>query len=328
MRKNFVKAFSAVLCMASLCASCQKEVSSEQLKEERARIEVSIPTGETKLVSDAQDDVVNNYQLFMFKADGTIEDYVSTTSSNITLDCTTGKKHLFVFVNAPSLADESNYETISKKQMLLSDNAERSIVMSGSLTIEVGSSATETVTLQAVRKVAKVVLSELKLEMDIPQYSILPFKVSSVYLINVPADTPYFGMAATTTLWYNKSGYNPDDDNTLIYDDMGDFQITEQTPYTTQNTFYCCPNKMDNDSFNSIWSPRHTRLVVEATLGETKYYYPVTLPKMDANKVYSVHLTITRPGLETPDAEFSKFDEPFQITIKEWMDGGSVSKEY
>lgn len=328
MKKNYVKAFCAVFGVVSLCVSCQKEVLNEQLKEDRARIEVSIPTEDTKLISDAHDAAVNNYQLFMFKDDGTIEDYVSTTSSNITLDCTRGKKHLFVFVNAPSLADESNYETISKKQMLLSDNDENSVVMSSSLTIEVSSSTPETVTMQAVRKVAKVVLSELKLEIDIPQYSILPFKVSSVYLINVPADTPYFGMASTSTLWYNKSGYNPDDDNTLIYDDMGDFQITEQTPYTTKNTFYCCPNKVDNDSFNSNWSPRHTRLVVEATLGETKYYYPVTLPKMDANKVYSVHLTITRPGLESPDAEFSKFDAPFQITIKEWVDGGSVSKEY
>ena len=108
---------------------------------------------------------------------------------------------------------------------------------------------------------------------------------------------------------------------------MGDFEITAETPYTAQNAFYCYPNHASQDSFEAEWCPRNTRLVVEATLGDEKYYYPVKLPKLEHNMRYEVNLVITRPGLPTPDSNFKKFDADFNITVSEWIQGSKISQE-
>ena len=326
MKVSFMKVACSAMCVVSFFTGCQKDRLNENNLDEKFSITVSIPVEETKLVTAGEETAVQNYQVFLFKEDGSLEDYASTTTANITLDCTIGSKNVVALVNAPSFADVMDYGTLSEKMSYLSDNSADAFVMSGSLPLEVRSRDVVTIKLPVSRKVARVELSELKVEIDIPQYSKETFKVSSVYLINVAADLPYF-YTADPNLWYNKGGYDPEDDNALIYDDMGDFVVTEQTPYTTKNTFYCYPNKVNADSFASEWCPRNTRLVVQAVLGDRTYYYPVTLPKLDANKTYQVYLTITRPGTDSPDVQFDKFDAPFEVTIKDWVRGATVTQE-
>ena len=62
-----------------------------------------------------------------------------------------------------------------------------------------------------------------------------------------------------------------------------------------------------------------TRLVVEATLDGRKYYYPVTMPKMESNKSYEIsELKITRPGSDDPDKPIEIVDQDFKITVNPW----------
>ena len=103
--------------------------------------------------------------------------------------------------------------------------------------------------------------------------------------------------------------------------------MTSSASYDKKNTFYCYPNPESNDNFSSTWSPRHTRLVVEALLGDTRYYYPVTLPEIESNKIYDVNLKITRPGSSLPDIEVDKFAVGFTVQVKDWEIGASVSEE-
>ena len=289
-------------------------------------MKVSVQNPDTKVLSGADETGIKSYQVFLFNENGVVEDYVNQASSDITLDCTTGDKTVIVLANAPDLGDVVDMEMLSTKTSLLSDNAPDALVMEGRQNVKILSSDGAYISVAVARKVARVELASLKLAIDMPQYNSLPFKVQSVYLINVPAEMPYFNYVESS-LWYNKSGYVQEDYNDLIYDDMEDFEITAETPYTAQNVFYCYPNKIPQDSFEAEWCPRNTRLVVEATLGDEKYYYPVKLPKLEHNMRYEVNLVITRPGLPTPDSNFKKFDADFNITVSEWIQGSKISQE-
>ena len=108
---------------------------------------------------------------------------------------------------------------------------------------------------------------------------------------------------------------------------MNDVLVTMPKPYTTRNVFYCYANNAPEDSFSPMWSPRNTRLVVEALLGEQKYYYPVTLPALEANKKYDVTLSITRPGVESPDAMVDKYTSVFSIVAQDWDEGDAIYTE-
>lgn len=326
MIRFFAKAVCSAICFIPFLVGCQKEVMDNQSSEERTTLRISIPVDETKAVSGINETAVTTYQVFLFKEDGSIEDYTCQTSSDIVLDCTIGMKTIVALLNAPVMGDIMDYSTLLSRTSFLSDNALDAFVMEGKTTVNIQTSDVVSIKLPVSRKVAKVELSSLSVAIDMPQYSSKSFKVLSVFLINVPADMPYFN-SATSSLWYNKMGYDSEDDNTLIYDNMNAFEVTEATPYTAKNTFYCYPNKVAKDSFSETWDPRNTRLVVEAMLGDEKFYYPVTLPALDSNRIYEVNLTITRPGAENPDAFIDKFTVPFIINIRDWEKVTSVTEE-
>ena len=326
MSKSFVKmSFSAIACIAFF-VGCQKDMSDDIVAGEKARLAISVPVVETKLTSGMEDEAANNYQIFLFKEDGVIEDYVNQTDPNVELDCTVGKKTIVALVNAPDYSDLMNYNVLAQKTLLLTDNSPTSFVMVGSTTVDLKSNERKSITINVTRKVAKVELTGLEVDIDIPQYRGKTFRISSVYLINVSAETPYFESSAPT-LWYNKQGYDSEDGNELIYDDMGGLEVTPEAPYTAKNTFYCCANNTETDTFDVAWSPRRTRLVVEAVLGDETHYYPVTLPTIAQNKIYRVFLTITRPGSESPDDLIDKFSVGASVTIRNWEQGGTVTEE-
>ena len=310
----------------SVFTGCQKEVINENASDDRVTVNVSVPVAETKVVSVLNEASIRNYQVFIFKEDGVVEDYVSQSSADITLDCTKGRKTIVVLVNAPSMGHVMDFASLTAERSLLSDNAADCFVMEGKTNVDIQSVNTVSISIPVTRKVARIELSSLNVAIDMPQYSSKTFTVSSVYLINVSAEMPYFEQAAPI-LWYNKTAYSSVDDNTLIYDDMGDFEITSETPYTTKNVFYCYSNNVTTDSFSETWSPRLTRLVVEAKLDGETYYYPVTVPNIKQNKRYEVNLTITRPGAKSPDYEVDKLAADFKVSVADWDKGATVNEE-
>ena len=228
----------------SIFSGCQKEVAKDYDSNEMATLRISIPMGDTKVISDANDAQVNHYQVFLFKDDYSLEDYTSQTSPDVTLDCTMGRKYIVAMVNAPSMGDVLDYRTLTEKTSLLSDNSIGSFVMEGLTVIDIATTDPAKISVPVTRKVAKVELSSLTVAIDMPQYSSLAFKVSSVYLINVSSEIQYFPMQKTVPVsWTNQLAFVSEDANDLTYDDMGDFQVTESTPYTTKNTFYTSTNK-------------------------------------------------------------------------------------
>ena len=326
MRRFFEYAVSAAVCVMTALTSCQKNVVDEQSSAEMVTLEVSVPVAETKVVSGIDESKINGCQVFVFNDSDVREAYVNGSSSKVDVNCTLGSKTVAVLVNAPVINDVTVLDDLMTKRSSLSDNAADALVMEGMCPLEIESTENVKVEVHVTRKVAKVKLVEVATAFDIEQYRNAPFSISSVYLINVPADNSYF-TGSVPQVWFNKSGYDAADDNTLIYDEVSDPMVEPSAMYFAENTFFCYPTTVENDSFDEQWSPRNTRLVVEAVLGDQTYYYPVTLPKLEQNKSYEVSLTITRPGSYVPDAIVDKFAAEFTVVVEDWVSGGSVSEE-
>lgn len=326
MTRFCLSAVLAVVGIVSVLVGCQKTVADEQYSVAKTRLYVSIPITGTKVVSGANETAVKNYQIFLFNNQNVLEAYVSTSSSEVALDCTMGLKTVVALVNAPVISDISTLAALKNKKSQLSDNAADSFVMEGMTSVDINTTQNVSVNVPVARKVAKIELKQLTVDFELPQYQTMEFKVSSVYLINVPADNKYFGSEAPS-VWYNKFAYVKTDDNSLIYDDMKNVQVSSSSPYSTRNTFYCYPNATDPDSFDATWKPRKTRLVVEAVLGGEKYYYPVTMPSLAQNKKYEVNLKITRPGSYSPDVIVDKFAGTFTVQVVPWESAAPISEE-
>ena len=100
--------------------------------------------------------------------------------------------------------------------------------------------------------------------------------------------------------------------------------LTPATPYL----FYPYQNLTANDAngWSSTFSARKTRLVVAATIGGTKYYYPVVIDTPARNTAYTVELTITGLGSTDPDKPVVKGSINASVTVQGWS-AGAVYEE-
>lgn len=77
--------------------------------------------------------------------------------------------------------------------------------------------------------------------------------------------------------------------------------LAYRASYTKEHSFYCYPNLISDESFDSTWSPRHTMLVVDAMLDGVQTYYPIELPVIGRNKCIVIEeLIITKKGSDYP----------------------------
>ena len=111
----------------------------------------------------------------------------------------------------------------------------------------------------------------------------------------------------------------------MLYESVNS-KITAPNTDSNAHHFYCYPNPYKSDTFSTDWSPRPTRLVVEAELGGTLYYYPVSLPELKQNTQCNVTLTVVRPGATSPEQDMDKYAAVFNIEVKDWYGPDSVTE--
>ena len=318
--------------MATLMAlagamSCQKELTNDFIREnegETVALTVSLQ-GETLItkatgIKEANEKKVKKMQVYVLDSSGAVESYKSATGESLTLSTTTGSKEIYALVNCP------DYPAIASKTELLntvsqfSANALDGFEMVGVLKKTITSTdPTEVVPVK--RLVSKVVIGKISARFTSAAYSSLPFTVKAIYLINVAGDMNY-GVDGTPSVWYNKSKYESSACDFMLYDGNLNRTVTSTTPYTVEHSFYCYPNPTSGDANGGTWSARHTRLVIETTLGQETYYYPITLPAIDRNKTYCVsELIVTRPGSTDPDVPVSTSSCTYSVQVEGWNAG-------
>ena len=273
-------------------------------------------------VNPADEKRITDVQAFLFGEDGALEAYQSSQSTSLQIRCTSGPKRLFVFANAPSLADVNDQASLGQKLSLLSDNYPNSFVMaSGRKDLDLNSAGGNSVSVVVERIAARIEIAKITNAMSSVQHQGKVFKVLAAYLTNVAANTSY-DLLASPTEYYNKMGYQSSGVDALVYDNFsGGVQINYGNYVNTPHYLYAYPNPSTDETSHGVpWSPRATKLVIKASLDNVVYYYPIVIAApLEGNHSYRIEeVKITRPGSKDEDTPVSFADCSFTITVSDW----------
>ena len=307
--KKSIFAFAAAL--AALVACNKNDVAPMQPQYQESlvpcELTVDICGAMTRATAVSADNEakVNNLQIFVFRGDD-LDAYASVDNAQeLTLSCTAGERVVYALVNAPDYSAVPGKAALLAKVSELSANSLSNFEMVGSKSVTLPQS--EKVSIDVNRIASRVVLKKITRSFASEALQALDFKVDAIYLINVAGNTSY-DLSAAPAKWYNVAE-NKDELASLLYDAPASLIVNGQS-YSTAHTFYAYPNNLASNT---------TRLVIETTLGETKYYYPINLPEMAANKSYEIEeVKITRPGSDNPDEPVSFADATFSINVIDW----------
>lgn len=302
--KNIFQIIAAAV-LAMCMAGCNEKPGAEVPGERTVRTTVRIEgSGETRAtgVTQAQEEDIRSLQLFVFDESGAKEFYLNAGAS-VTGDVVTkeGRKTVMAVVNAPDLESVATRNALLTRTSLLSDNSLGSMVMTGEAeaVLQDGGS----ISIPVTRIISKVMIKKVTSGFTSSTNASKEFRIKSIYLLNVAGDNTY---AATSepSIWYNKlqDGYNDTECKSFpLLSDSVNMTIPFQSSYTADHSFYCYPNLISAESFEPAWRPRHTMLVVDATLGSDRVYYPIELPVIGRNKCIIIEeLIITKKGSDQP----------------------------
>ena len=302
----FAAAFVAlVACNKNEATPMQPQNQPETL--EPCELTVGIFGAMTKAtaVTTENEAKVNNLQIFVFRGDD-LDAYASVDNAKeLTLSCTAGEREVYALVNAPDYSAVPGKAALLAKVSELSANSLTNFEMVGSKSVTLPQAST--VSIDVNRIASRVVLKKITRNFTSEALQALDFTVDAIYLINVAGNTSY-DLTKAPAAWYNVAKNN-NELASLLYDAPASAVPNGQS-YTPVHTFYGYPNDL---------SVNTTRLVIEATLGTSKYYYPINLPAMESNKSYEIEeVTITRPGSDDPDVPVSFADASFSINVIDW----------
>jgi hypothetical protein len=322
------------------CIPCQKEDQAEATLAVNLDLEDDAQTKATAYVTaQPYETAINDVQVLVFDSSGALNAYVDadTKTSGINIKTTTGSKTICAVVNGPDLSSVTTIPELNAKTIDLGDNSITStagFVMAGSTSCNVSTSS-QNVNVTVRRFVSRVALQ--KVNNALPA-SYGAMTINNVTLINVVGNQNLAG-AATASTWYNKMGRKDgatasnqiiDGSTYLASHPTLTFKSVESsvasgashTP-TTPYLFYTFPNSTSNDvtGWATSFTARKTRLVVAATIGGKKYYYPVVIDTPSRNNAYTVELTITGLGSTEPDKPVEKGTINASVTVEGWATG-------
>ena len=304
-----------LLCSVSSFTACDREGRPGPVKVTFA-IEAPAETTRVPGSDPAAEQAALHWTLLLFR-DGELADYgICSSTGTITRKLERGSYTAWAVVNCPE--ERFRPESVRTEQELeetafdLGDNRLPGLLMAGRETLRIPEDTDGgTRSIPVDRLVFKAGIRKITVRMENPVLSARPFVLKAVYLTNCPRKS-LLGRDATTGdlapagAWANPMGYISDPSvNGLVSDSGIDAGIASGASHTVSHLFYGCPNPVGSagDSRSrAAWTPRCTRIVIEATVGGKTYYYPVTLPATQRNKTYIAEEAIIR-GLGSLDPE-------------------------
>lgn len=320
MNFNLIAAVTAVVCLA---AGCEGGISPDDDSESgKIRLEIAVPVHETKVEGSAEENAVRNLQVYVFDHNGMLEAYGYEDAESLSLSCSSGQKEVVALVNASRLDDVVSLVDLEGRKSYLSENRVGSFVMEGreSATLRASSS----LRIPVRRIAARVALAGISVDFALDQHNSQNFQVKSIYLLNVAGDRNYL-TPTRPGKWHNRI-FRESDSPEVVGVNLTNVFITPSSPYNKVHYFYCYPNPTASDESGGVWTPRKTRLVVEAELGGKTYYYPVTLDGIVSNSASTVTMKITRPGSSSPDKPVDSQTAGFTVFVQPWDDGFTVNE--
>ena len=313
------------------------------------------PTGTKSIPDNGTDKTLNNYQVLVFNHRNELEAStdIVTSSLQAQLRVLPGTKRVWAVGNiGNNKITPSSLSDMSSAVLRLGDNDQADFLMSANDQGAVTTSLDMTLPLKRI--VSKVVIEKIVRDFTNEDYAAIPLTIKRIYMSNVVGDSD-FGGENGGAVWYNRWGivddsqHQPEAVSTLIMADNINASLPNSGSYSTKHTFYVCPNATTTDAFGAtivdgekVWTPRHTRLVVECDYNGNTCYYPITLPHssdpnnpgtLQGNMVYKIsQLTLKRPGSTDPDIPedevTSQVPYTFKLTIAAWEESTAYTETF
>lgn len=271
-------------------------------------------------VTASEEEEVKDLQIFVFDENGSLDYYSDIKNSNSgDIVSKEGKKKIITLVNAPEMSGITSLNQLMNSTTLLSDNTLGGLVMTGEADAIIQSGGR--ITIPVTRIVSKVSIKKITASFTSSSLSGKDLKIKSIYLINVAGDNLY-SATDKPRMWYNKLSDGRNDSGCKSFPLLSDpvnSVIQNNTSYTKEHSFFCYPNLIQDESFDSTWSPRHTMLVIDALLGGEQTYYPIELPVIGRNKCFVLdELIITRKGSDYPYVPVTEGTCGISVQIVPW----------
>lgn len=306
-------------------------------------------------VSYAREEKVNRWAVFVFDQESEWFAYGSSSDEGIIVNLRAGRTYqCYSLVNyplsGPGAIDPSSVRSadeLTNKLASLSYNRTDNLVMYGSATVSPsaqpqggeGEVVPETTIIHVKRLVSRLDVTRVAVDFSgKPALAAKTFTLRRIYVTNAyryaryASDYIYEELSASRSSWYNSGGWHrgetgdPDCD-ALLGSPALDVRIETGSPYTVTHSFYTFPNPtskaLDNRQMD-LWTRRCTRIILECTMDEKTYYYPVDVPAMERNRIYTVSDIVIK-GNGSLDEEELDFDpEALEVTFSPSMDWGAL----
>ena len=341
-----MKHIPVLLAALALAAACNKTNVSPEVAENAkcGTIEFNISTSEaTKAITQyttvqSYEKVVKSVQVLVFGEDGKINNYLNGTSLSGSISTTTGSKTIWAVINGPDLSTTGSLTSMQGTILDLSLNgtsADGSFVMAGNGNCTVSATSTVNCAISAKRFLSRIAL--VSITNNLPA-SYGPLLVNRVFLSNVVGGIAATGDYIPGCRYVNKNGRadkDPRSESDIIGTNGNEATCPELT-FSSRNLqiqnaqtntpskpilLYAYPNECTTEpnGFQSSYEPRKTVLVVEASIQNHVYYYPVVMKDgIGRNKLYSIGLTVTALGSDDPEEVIEKGSASFSITVADW----------
>lgn len=324
---------TCLVCLAALAVACEKSpcdkcgtAQEEKASESRVKVSVKAPAVATK--SQTEDEAaIGNCLLYVFDS-STGELVYSFQDEDGTFDFTAeaGSYDFVAMANVPDSHPLSRAMLAQTPLLLASDSpghfqmhgAEDGVRILGSKELSI-----------TVSRIVSKVDYEVTLNWAHPEYAGMDFCVKGVYMTNV-AGSYLIGGREVADVWYNMMFYTPSSVSNLTFRQESVIMKQSDT-LSSESPLYVFPNYAEDCHDVEAWSPRCTRMVLEAVLGGETYYYPVTLPGIDPNTAFEVSLVITGPGMRHPeDCEPvpARTGYSFTVLTLSWEMGEEINTNY
>ena len=307
--------------------SCQEKVPAEQVPVTFSLMQEDGADG-TRAESSGESEI-RRWALLLFQ-DGRFVDFsLSNSPGPITRTMPAGTYVAYAVANYP----ESSFhpeafrvtEDLTEGTVDLFDNTPGAPVMFGKTDLTVPSGQSPSISVE--RLVCKAGIRKISVDLTDPSLAGQPFVLKGIFLTNCCRSTRYGADPSLENLsesesdWYHPMGQKLSG-NALLAASGLDSAITPQTPYRVTHSFLYYPNPTspESDTHATGWSPRCTRMVIEAQIGNRTCYYPVTLPPISRNRTCMAEEAIIRrvgsadPEQEIPDA----VEIVFNATLQPW----------
>jgi len=272
----------------------------------RFPLRISVARPGTRLTTAPADSVLTKLTVCVYREDGTLDAFTQQSAvDTVSIECTSLAKEVYVVSNYEFTEPVLSKTALLEKVIHLEDNTTSSFVMVGSANLNLPS--VKSVQVDMNRLLSRIVLKKINRDFPSGVLATQSFKIKRIYLRNAPSDIN-IGRDAAPASFVNTKNYS---DNSLLYDEINS-SLDNKKSDPTVHYLYCCPRQAG--------LALRTRLVIEASLGDKNYYYPVNLPELlQPNCSYELsNLTISKPGSDNPDTAVSSETMTFTFKINPW----------